>query len=80
MGLQLQWRVPQVRARLLALGLSYKLVLAPLLVAAVYLVVFGVVRHRVYQDLDTNLRYEAARHLKEVSIAGSTIRFSHMGE
>ena len=50
------------------------------LVVAVYLVVFGVVRHRVYQDLDTNLRYEAARHLKEVSIAGSTIRFSHMGE
>ena len=50
------------------------------LVVAVYLVVFGVVRHCVYQDLDTNLRYEAARHLKEVSIAGSTIRFSHMGE
>jgi|GEM_PF-5043419 len=50
------------------------------LVVAVYLVVFGVVRHWVYQDLETNLRYEAARHLKEVSIAGSTIRFSHMGE
>jgi len=32
------------------------------LVVAVYLVVFGVVRHWVYQDLDTNLRYEAARH------------------
>ena len=35
-GLQLQWRVPQARARLLALGLSYKLLLAPLLVGAVY--------------------------------------------
>ena len=35
-GLQLQWRVPQARARLLAWGLVYKLLLAPLVVAAVY--------------------------------------------
>ena len=60
-------------------ALHYMLATAAL-VAVVYLVVFGVVRHRVYQDLDTNLRYEAAGHLKEVSIADSTIRFSHMGE
>lgn len=35
-GLQLQWRVPQARARLLAWGLGYKLLLAPLVVVAVY--------------------------------------------
>ena len=50
------------------------------LVAVVYVVVFGVVQHRVYRDLDRSLRYEAARHLKEISIAGAEIRFSHMGE
>ena len=35
-GLQLQWRVPAGRVRLLAWGLGYKLLLAPLLVGAVY--------------------------------------------
>ncbi|MEJ7664800.1 MAG: transporter [Hymenobacter sp.] len=35
-GLQLQLAVPQARARLLALGLAYKLLLAPLVVAVVY--------------------------------------------
>ena len=61
------------------IALHYMLATAAL-VAAVYLVVFGVVRHRVYQDLDTSLRYEAAKHLKKVGITGSTIQFSHMGE
>ena len=35
-GLQLQLAVPRARARLLALGLTYKLLLAPLVVAVVY--------------------------------------------
>jgi predicted permease len=35
-GMQLQFRVPAGRGRLLALGLSYKLLLAPLVVWAVY--------------------------------------------
>lgn len=35
-GLQLQWRVPHARFRLLSLGLGYKLVLAPLLVWALF--------------------------------------------
>lgn len=50
------------------------------LVAAVYLVVFGAVTHRVYLDLDTNLRYEVAKHRQEVSLRGGTIRFAHKGE
>ena len=61
------------------IALHYVLATAAL-VAAVYLVVFGVVQHRVYRDLDTSLRYEAARHLKKITIAGAGIRFSHMGE
>ena len=61
------------------IALHYVLATAAL-VAAVYLVVFGVVQHRVYRDLDTSLRYEAAKHLKEISIAGADIHFSHMGE
>ena len=61
------------------IALHYMLATAAL-VAAAYLVVFGVVHNRVYSDLDRSLRYEAAKHLKEVSIVDSTIRFSHMGE
>ena len=60
-------------------ALHYVLATAAL-VAAAYLVVFGVVRHRVYTDLDTNLRYEVAKHMREVSIVGHAIRFSHKGE
>ena len=61
------------------IALHYVLATAALVVV-VYLVVFGVVQHQVYRDLDTSLRYEAAKHLKEISIAGADIRFSHMGE
>ena len=61
------------------IALHYILATAAL-VAAVYLVVFGVVRNQVYSDLDRSLRYEAAKHLKEISLVDSTIRFSHMGE
>ena len=61
------------------IALHYILATAAL-IAAVYLVVFGVVRNQVYSDLDRNLRYEAAKHLKEISLVDSTIRFSHMGE
>ena len=61
------------------IALHYVLATAAL-VAGVYLVVFGVVQHQVYRDLDTSLRYEAAEHLKKIAIAGADIRFSHMGE
>ncbi|MGI4760849.1 MAG: ATP-binding protein [Janthinobacterium lividum] len=61
------------------IALYYVLATAAL-VAAAYLVVFGVVRHRVYLDLDTNLRYEVAKHLQEVSLEGRTIRFAHKEE
>ena len=61
------------------IALHYILATAAL-VAGVYLLIFAVVHHRVFSDLDRSLRYEAAKHLKEVSIVDSTIRFSHMGE
>jgi len=61
------------------IALHYILATA-MLVAAVYFVVFGVVRNQVYSDLDASLRYEVAKHRKEVSIVDSTLRFSHMGE
>lgn len=61
------------------IALHYMLATAAL-VAAVYLVVFGVVTHRVYLDLDTDLRYEVAKHMQEVSLSGGTIRFAHKGE
>lgn len=61
------------------IALHYVLATAAL-VATAYLVVFGVVRQRVYADLDVNLRYEAARHMGEVGIVDGVIRFSHKGE
>ncbi|MGI4874397.1 MAG: sensor histidine kinase [Janthinobacterium lividum] len=61
------------------IALHYVLTTAAL-VAAAYLVVFGVVHHRVYLDLDTNLRYEVAKHMQEVSLTGRTIRFTHKDE
>ena len=61
------------------IALNYVLATAAL-VAAAYLVVFGVVRHRVYLDLDTNLRYEVAKHLQEVSLVGRSIRFTDKRE
>ena len=61
------------------IALHYVLATAAL-VAGVYMVVFGVVQHQVYRDLDTSLRYEAAKHLKKIAIVGADIRFSHMGE
>ncbi|MFD1875295.1 sensor histidine kinase [Hymenobacter bucti] len=61
------------------IALYYVLATAAL-VAAAYLVVFGVVHHRVYLDLDADLRYEVAKHRQEVSLAGRTIRFAHKDE
>lgn len=61
------------------IALRYVLATAAL-VSAAYLVVFGVVWHRVYLDLDTNLRYEVAKHLQEVSLDGGTVRFTHREE
>jgi signal transduction histidine kinase len=61
------------------IALHYVLATAAL-VAAAYLVVFAVVHHRVYLDLDANLRYEVAKHRQEVSLTGRTIRFTHKDE
>ena len=61
------------------IALHYVLATAALVVAA-YLVVFGVVRHRVYTDLDQNLRFEAAKHMGELRVTDSTIRFANREE
>jgi len=61
------------------IALHYVLATAALVVAA-YLVVFGVVRHRVYLDLDQNLRFEAAKHMGELRVTDSTIRFANREE
>ncbi|GAB2475829.1 hypothetical protein GCM10011375_22540 [Hymenobacter qilianensis] len=61
------------------IALHYMLATAAL-VAAAYLVVFVVVCHQVYTYLDANLRYEVAKHLGEIAITGSKIRFSDRGE
>ncbi|WP_157886866.1 sensor histidine kinase [Hymenobacter sp. PAMC 26628] len=60
-------------------ALHYVLATAAL-VAAAYLVVFGVVRHRVYTDLDANLRFEAAKHMGELAVTGRTVRFANRKE
>ncbi len=61
------------------IALHYVLATAAL-VAAAYLVVFGVVRNRVYTDLDRNLRFEAAKHMAELRVMGGTLRFANRGE
>ena len=61
------------------IALHYILATAAL-VAGAYLLIFGVVHNQVYSDLDRSLRYEAAKHLKEVRIVNAELRFSHMGE
>jgi signal transduction histidine kinase len=60
-------------------ALHYVLATAAL-VAAAYLVVWGVVRHRVYTDLDQNLRFEAAKHIGELRLMGDTLRFGNRRE
>ncbi|WP_210517774.1 sensor histidine kinase [Hymenobacter terricola] len=61
------------------IALHYMLATAAL-VAAVYLVVFGVVQHRVYKDLDANLHFEAAKHMGELAIRGGEIHFANKDE
>lgn len=61
------------------IALHYVLATAAL-VAAAYLVVWGVVRHRVYLDLDANLRFEAAKHMAELRVMGGTLRFGNRSE
>ncbi|MFD1469766.1 sensor histidine kinase [Hymenobacter caeli] len=60
------------------IALYYVLTTAALVLAA-YLVVFGVVRHQVFTDLDANLRFEAAKHLGELT-AGPPLRFANKAE
>ena len=60
------------------IALYYVLTTAALILAA-YLVVFGVVRHQVYTDLDANLRFEAAKHLGELT-AAPPLRFANKAE
>ncbi|MDJ0366572.1 HAMP domain-containing sensor histidine kinase [Hymenobacter sp. H14-R3] len=61
------------------IALHYMLATAAL-VAAAYLVVFGVVHHRVYTDLDRNLRFEATKHMGELAVTATTIRFANRSE
>ena len=61
------------------IALHYMLATAALLVA-VYLMVFGVVRNQVYTDLDQTLRFEAAKHMKELVVRHDSIRFRNKGE
>ena len=61
------------------IALHYMLATAAL-VAAVYLVVFGVVQHRVYLDLDNSLRFEVAKHMGELRLDGPQVEFLHRQE
>jgi two-component system, OmpR family, heavy metal sensor histidine kinase CusS len=61
------------------IALYYTLATAAL-VAAVYVVVFGVVQNRVYADLDARLRFEIDKHRNELLIVGDTIHFLNKGE
>lgn len=61
------------------IALHYMLATAAL-VAVAYLLVLVVVRHQVYATLDNRLRFEATKHLGEITITGQQIRFSHKGE
>jgi len=61
------------------IALQYMLVTATL-VAVVYLLVFGVVRQRVYAELDNSLRFEANKHGREITIAHDSIVFAHKDE
>ncbi|WP_216680158.1 sensor histidine kinase [Hymenobacter siberiensis] len=61
------------------IALHYMLATAAL-VAAVYLVVFGVVQHRVYLDLDNSLRFEVAKHMGKLRLDGSQVVFLHRQE
>ncbi|MET4074883.1 two-component system heavy metal sensor histidine kinase CusS [Hymenobacter sp. UYCo722] len=56
------------------IALHYMLATAAL-VAAMYVMVFGVVRQQVYADLDYTLRFEAVKHLKEVDLRDDVVRF-----
>ena len=60
------------------IALYYVLTTAALILAA-YLVVFGVVRHQVFTDLDANLRFEAAKHMGELT-ADQPLRFANKAE
>lgn len=57
------------------IALQYMLVTATL-VAVVYLLVFGVVRQRVYAELDKSLLFEANKHGREITIAHDSIVFA----
>ncbi|GAC1598415.1 MAG: ATP-binding protein [Hymenobacter sp.] len=61
------------------IALHYTLVTAAL-VAVVFLMVFVVVNNRVYTDLDQNLRFEAAKHLQELTTTGTELHFAHKVE
>lgn len=61
------------------IALHYMLVTAAL-IAVVYVMVFGVVRQRVYAELDNSLRFEANKHGREITISRGTIVFAHKGE
>ena len=56
------------------IALHYMLATAAL-VAAMYVVVFGVVRQQVYAELDRTLRFEAAKHLKKLDLTSATVQF-----
>ncbi|UOQ79506.1 HAMP domain-containing protein [Hymenobacter sp. 5414T-23] len=61
------------------IALHYMLATAAL-VAVAYTLVFLVVRQQVYAGLDARLRFEAAKHSKELTIVGHTIHFAHKNE
>ena len=60
------------------IALYYVLTTAALILGA-YLLVFSVVRHQVYTDLDTSLRFEAAKHMGELT-PGPALRFANKAE
>ncbi|MFN3841302.1 MAG: ATP-binding protein [Cyclobacteriaceae bacterium] len=58
----------------------YYLIATALLVALSFVLIFVVVRNRVFSDLEYTLNYEAMRHQREIYVEGGMIRFINKDE
>ncbi|AII53740.1 sensor histidine kinase [Hymenobacter sp. APR13] len=61
------------------IALHYILATAAL-VAVVYGMVYGVVKNQVYAELDGSLRFEVAKHMRELVVEGGRMRFARKQE
>ncbi len=58
----------------------FYLIATALLVAVVFVAVYGVIHSRVMNDIEYALNYEAVRHQKEITIEAGRIRFINKAE